>query len=354
MLKNLKLHTARMEDSMKARQLAICDNDNNYLKMLQAYLQKKNPADFEILIFNTVQQAVEASHKTAFEIFLIGEKIYDESVIKVNASKVFVLQEDGFSGITGFSMVAKYQSMEKLIAQVLEGFALDDSCSSIGRCGKNKTSLFSFYSPDRHRGQSIAALAAAQVMAGMGHKVLYLNLLPFTGFEELLGIEYDSDITDFMYFVLNHSDKLLYKLDSMKRTLHGVDYLPPVLDYTDLLRIGKEDWERVMDTLLYSSDYTDIVIDLAETCEGFYHIMEQSDKVYVLTDDKSIYGQAALIHYKKLLQAKEYDTILKHSVEFTLVENWEQQCDRLDNIAFSSIGACMKGVLYNCEGTRQI
>lgn len=102
-----------MEDSMKARQLAICDNDNNYLKMLQAYLQKKNPADFEILIFNTVQQAVEVSHKTAFEIFLIGEKIYDESVIKVNASKVFVLQEDGFSGITGFSMVAKYQSMEK-------------------------------------------------------------------------------------------------------------------------------------------------------------------------------------------------------------------------------------------------
>ena len=135
----------------------------------------------------------------------------------------------------------------------------------------------------------------------------------------------------------------------MKRTLHDVDYLPPVLDYADLLHISENDWKRVLDTLLYSSDYTDIVMDLSETCQGFYHIMERSDKVYILTDDKSTYGQAMLMHYKKLLQAKEYNTILGHSIEFTLMQDWEQQCDRLDNIAFSSVGACMKGVLYNCE-----
>lgn len=334
---------------MRARQLAICDSDSGYLRMLQAYLQKKNPADFEILVFDTVEQALAASHEAPFEIFLVGEKTYEETVGKVSAAKVFVLQEDGLSGITGYSMVAKYQSMEQLIAQVLDEFASDDSCGSTKRRGKNRTHLICFYAPDRNKGQSAAALGAAQVLAEQGRRVLYLNLLPFTGFEELLGTTYEADVTDFLYFVLNHSDKLLYRLDSMKRTLHGVDYLPPALDYSDLLQIGVHDWEQVMDTLMYGSDYTDIVVDLSETCQGFYHIMDRSDRVYILADDKSIYGQAMLAHYKRLLKAKEYQAVLDHSIEFSLPQGWETHCENPANIALTPVGIYMKGVLGSHE-----
>lgn len=335
---------------MKAKQLAVCDGDSSYLKMLQAYLQKRNPADFEILIFDTVQKALEASREEAFAILLVGEKIYDADVGKINASKVFVLQEDGLSNITGCSMVAKYQSMEKLIAQVLEEFAVDDNCGGVGSRGRNRTDLTCFYAPDRHKGQSVAALGAAQVMADMGRKVLYLNLLPFTGFEELFGTSYEADVTDFMYFVLNHSEKLLYKLDGMKHTIHGVDYLPPALDYADLLHIGAGDWEKALDTLLYGSDYTDIVADLSEACQGFYHILSRSGRVYLLTDEQSAYSQAMLTHFKKLLQAKsEYAAILGQCVEFSLPQDWERQCGRLDSIALSSVGAYMKGVLCGHE-----
>lgn len=330
---------------MKARQFAICDKDIGYLKMLQAYLQKKNPADFEILIFDTVEKALEACREAPFEILLVGEGIYDTNVTKIGASKVYILQEDGLKGITGYSMIAKYQSMERLLAQVLEEFALDDSCNSVGRRGKNKTNLISFYSPNRHRGQSAAALGAAQILAEEGHRVLYLNLMPFTGFEELLRTKYDSDVTDFMYFVLNHSDKLLYKLDSLKRCIHGVDYLPPALDYADLLPIDKKDWQTVVNLLLYSSDYTDIVMDLSETCQGFYDLLEDSDQVYLLTDSTNMYGRAMLSHFHHLLQAKECDKILAHTVEFELPANWEKQCDHLENLAASPVGICMRGVL---------
>lgn len=334
---------------MKARQFVICDHDREYLKMFQAYLQKRNPADFEILVFDTVDQALAASCVEAFEILLVGEKVYDTNVIKINATKVFILQEDGYSGITEYSMIAKYQSMERLIAQVLEEFALDDSFNSVGRCGKNKTSLLSFYSPDRHKGQSTAALGAAQVLADAGNKVLYINLMPFTGFEELLQTSYDSDVTDFLYFVLNHSDKLLYKLNGIKRCMGGVDYLPPVLDYTDLMHIGEQDWEKVLDILLYSSDYTHIVIDLSETCQGFYHILKRSDRIYLLTDYNAPYGKAMLTHYKKLLKGKEYNELLENSIEFELPNDWEQHSGKLENIAVSPIGVCMKGVLEACE-----
>lgn len=330
---------------MKARQFAICDSDSGYLRMLQAYLQKKNPADFEILIFDAVSKALEASQEAPFEILLVGEGLYDTSVTKISASKVYILQEDGLKGITGYSMIAKYQSMERLIAQVLEEFALDDSCNSVGRRGRNRTNLISFYAPDRHRGQSAAAFGAAQVLADEGYQVLYINLMPFTGFEELLRTSYEADLTDFMYFVLNHSEKLLYKLDSLKRCIHGVDYLPPVLDYADLLHISRGNWKTVMELLLYSSDYTYIVMDLSETCQGFYDLMESSDHVYLLTDRQNMYGQAMVSHFKNLLHAKEYTKILEHTIEFELPGNWEEQFTNLENLAASSIGVCMKGVL---------
>lgn len=315
--------------------------------MLQAYLQKRNLAGFEILIFDTVGKAKAASEETPFEILLVGEKIYDNSVTKINAAKICILQEDGLKEIAGYSMVAKYQSMEKLITQVLDEFALDENCSSLGGRGRNKTSLVSVYSPERHNGQSVAAFALAQALASMGNKVLYLNLMPFSGFEELMHTDYEADVTDFMYFVLNHSDKLLYKLDSLKRCVSGVDYLPPALDYADLLHISGEEWERVMDLLLYSSDYMYIVVDLSETCQGFYHILERSSKVYTLSDRSCAYSRAMLSHYKKLLEAKEYRAVLENSVEFELPPGWREQCAGFENIAATPVGACMKGVLYH-------
>lgn len=330
---------------MKTRQLAICDSDSGYLRMLQAYLQKKSPADFEISIFDTVNRALEASLETPLQILLVGEGIYDANVANIDAAKIYILQEDGTKGIKGYSMIAKYQSMERLIAQVLEEFALDDRCNSVGRRGKNRTTLISFYAPDRHKGQSVAALGAAQVLADEGYQVLYLNLMPFTGFEELLRTSYEADVTDFMYFVLNHSDKLLYKLDSLKRSIHGVDYLPPALDYADLLSVGRHDWETVMDLLLYSSDYTHIVVDLSETCQGFYDLLESSDQIYLLADKTNVYSQAMLSHFDNLLHAKEYHSILEHIVEFELPYNWEGQCGNLENLVSSPVGIHMKGVL---------
>ena len=330
---------------MGTRQFVICDRDTDYLKMLQAYLQKRNPADFEIATFDTVDKALRASEENAFEIPLVGEKIYDKDVTKIHAAKVYILQEDGLSGITGYSAVAKYQSMESLITQILDAYALDNNCSGIRRCGKNRTSLISCYSPQRHGGQSVAALAMAQALADMGHKVLYLNLMPFTGFEEILRTGYEADVTDFMYFVLNHSDKLLYKLDSLKRCMHGVDYLPPALDFSDLLEVSEEDWVRITDLLLYSSDYTHVVMDLSETCQGFYHILEKSDRIYALTDRSCAYSGAIMRHFKNVLETKERTAILEHLSEFELPQQWQEHGSRLENIVATPVGACVKGVL---------
>lgn len=330
---------------MKRRIMAICDKDERYLELLQSYLLKKKPAGFEIMIFTAASQAIEVSKDEGFEIFLIGENTYSEKIKEISAQKIFVLQEDGLSQITGYTFIAKYQSVEKLITQVLEEFAADEECVSRARCGKNKTKLLSFYSPGRHCGQSVAALCAAELLSDSGNKVLFLTMSAFSGFEELLGIKYQSDITDFMYFVLQHSDKLLYKLDSIKEVIRNTDYLPPALDYSDLLQISEAEWERVLDLLLYSSDYTHIVIDLTEVCQGFYHILDRSDKIYILSQKDMPNSRAALNQYENLMRAKEHESVLDKSKVFGLINNWEDYTYDLEKLSVSELGIYIKDIV---------
>lgn len=329
---------------MNKKRLAICDKDRDYLSMMQAYLSKKNPAGFEIIVFDSVKEAKAASKEEPFEIFLVSEGVYDTSVTNIDAQKIFILQEDGHAGITGYSMVEKYQSMERLIGQVLDAFALDEKCMSVESRGRTPSKLISFYAPDRHKGQSIAALTAAQVLSDMGNKVLYISMQPFSGFEQLLGTKYEADITDFMYFVLKHSDKLLYKLEGIKRTIHGVDYLPPALDYSDLMSIEEDEWKRCFDALLYSSDYAYIVVDLTETCKGFYHLLERSDASYILTENDG-FSRAMYAQFEQLIRIKELGAVLEKGVCFHLMKGWEDYHLNLEQLSVSPLGAHMKGIL---------
>lgn len=329
---------------MNKKRLAICDKDRDYLSMMQAYLLKKNPAGFEIIVFDSAKEAAAASKNEPFEIFLVSEGTYDTSVINVEAQKIFILQENGLAGITGYSMVEKYQSMERLIGQVLDEFALDENCMSAGSRGKTPSKLISFYAPDRHKGQSIAALTAAQVLSDMGNKTLYISMQPFSGFEQLLGVKYEADITDFLYFVLKHSDKLLYKLEGIKRIVHNVDYLPPALDYSDLMNIEADEWKRCFDAILYSSDYAYIVVDLTETCKGFYELLERSDKLYILSENNNI-SRAMQAQFEQLMRTKELGATFEKSVCFHLMKGWDDCQLNIEQLSVSPLGAHMKGIL---------
>lgn len=338
---------ADMEDSMKNRVFAICDKDKVYLEMLQSYLMKKKPVGYEIQVYTSVADAIRES-EDGFEILLIGESTFDDNARKINTQKMFILQEDGLSGIKGYTFISKYQSIENMVKQSLEAFAQDDDCMSKTRCGKSNTKIISFYSPDRHSGQVVSSLCAGELLADQGNRVLYISMSPFSGFEELLGKEYEADITDFMYFALKHSQKLLYKLESIKCTLRNMDYLPPALDYSDLFKITSKEWEKVLDALSYSGDYTHIVVDLAETCQGFYHILDRSNDIYILSKNTSRQSMAMLTQYEKLLQAKGFDKILSKSHTFDLNSDWEEDSYELDKLPATRVGAHMKGIIQKC------
>lgn len=329
---------------MKDKKLVICDRDERYLAMVQAYLQKRKPAGYEIMVFNSINNIIKMQTEINIEILLIGESTYDNSVINSMAQKIFILQENGMCAIKGYSTIAKYQSIENMISQVLDEFARDEECRSRLKRGRKNTKLITFYSPDRHRGQTVSALAYSEVLSDMGNSVLYLNLGAFTGFEEIFNQSFEADITDFIYFAGRFSDKIMIKLEAIKNTIHGVDYLPPASDFADLMGVGESEWKVMFDALLFGSEYDYVVVDLIEANQGFYHILERSDKVLNLIRGTP-HSQAKLNQYEKIMRMRDLSEVLENSLIFSLFDDWDKDICGFEALSSAKIGGFMRQLI---------
>lgn len=331
------------------KQLVICDCDERYRQMMQSYLIKRLK-DFEILTFSSLKQAAEYSRQQSFAILLVGEHLYEKGLQEIQALQIFILREDGKKAITEYSYIEKYQSMENLIRDILKEY-LDDRrpCSLVNR---KKVRVHAFYSPVRKEAQTKAALALGQILTKVDKKVLYLNLQPFVGLEAMLQTSSVSDITDLLYFVGRQDNSLLYRLQSMKQSLGGVDYLAPAADYMDLLKISEQEWIMLLDMLTETSEYSEIILDLSEICQGLYRILERSDNIYSIcgiTDTE----KSSMNQYKKLLKKRELSDLLEKTKWIELSQECLNRAVNMERLHATQLGEYMKGLMKE-NGNRQI
>lgn len=333
---------------MKKR-LVICDCDERYRQMMQAYFIKRL-RDFEIFTFDSLERAEEYCRKEPFAILLVSEQLYETNLQKVKAVQTFILRENGNKAVTEYPYIEKYQSMERLIGDI---FAEYSEGSIFKPCVRQKkTVIHAFYSPVRKQEQTKAALALGQVLAKKEKRVFYLNLQPFAGMEELFSIDFPTDITDFLYFMRKQDCNCAHRLQSVKKSLCGMDCFAPAADYMDLLTITEQEWLKLLDMLIEAGDYDDIILDLSEICQGLYRILEQSDCIYsmgglVKTDRNSIN------QYKKLLEKRELSSILEKTSWLELPKGCFEQISNFERLYTTQLGEYMKGFIRE-NGYKQI
>lgn len=335
---------------MKKR-LAICDYDERYRQSMQNYLMKRL-TEFEVLTFATLHEAADYSKKQAFAIFLIGESAYEKNLQDIQALQIFILKEDGKRGITEYPCLEKYQSMETLIRVLLNEYAehsLKDT--SIYQCVR-ASRVHAFYSPVAHREQTKAALAFGQVLAERNHRVLYLNLQAFTGYRELFSESCPTDITDLLYFAGRQENHFGYRMQGMRQTIGGIDYFAPAEDYMDLLPIKQEEWQRLLGRLMESGEYSDIIVDLSEICQGLYWFLQSSDCVYSVCG-RTKEEQPAVEQYKRLLEKKQMSFVLEKTKWIELPQEMIARVSNMERLTMTPLGEYMKGLVEK-NGNRPI
>lgn len=296
------------------KRIGICDNDERYLRCMQEYLEKKRLTDFEVQIFTSVDETCRYTQHNSLEILLIGEGCFQECVKEIGIKKVYILQESSSCEISGLTKVMKYQSMERLISKVLEDYAqtvcLDERACEKSVVMSKMARVTCFYTPQQTASQSIYALSMAQLLAKEGKRVLYLNLTPFAGFEALLHTTYETDVTDFFYYALKHSDRLGMKLDGIRQKIGEVDYLPPAMDYQDLLSLSAKEWKDGLLQLQGLGVYDELILDLVSASQGLYELLQMSDNIYTVRQP-DIRAKAALAQFEELCIRRKQQEILQ-------------------------------------------
>ena len=333
------------------KQLAICDGDEQYRQMMQAYLIKRLEG-FEILTFEDLQQAAEYSRKQAFAIVLVSEALYSEDLQGIQAIHIYVLREDGTGDVTKHPYIEKYQSMEQLISSIFMDYSEEAFDLQRNMRKTDKIRYHVFYSPIRKEEQTKAALALGQVLAEKNKKVLYLNLQAFAGWEDSLRTGFYADITDLLYFARRKDNNLKFRFQSMKQTLSGVDYMAPAEDYMDLLLVTENEWISFFEKLSEMDEYNDFILDLSEACQGLYRLLERSDYIYsmqAVTDAQ----RNSINQYKRLLEKRELSSILEKTSWLEMPREYFERAVNMERLYTTQIGEYMKGLMLE-NGNRQI
>lgn len=335
---------------MKKR-LAICDRDERYLQSMQNYLMKRL-IQFEVLTFATLYEAAEYSKRQAFAICLLGESIYEKDLQGMQALQILILREDGKKEIKEYPYMEKYQSMERLIDELLQEY-VENSLMDVPvyQCIKAVT-VHVFYTPMISREQTRAAHTLGQILSEKKRKVLYLNLHAFRGYKEWMTESKEADITDLLYVAERQDGKLGFRIQSLKQRLGGVDYFAPAEDSMDLLPVTQAQWQALLDKLIKTGEYTDIILDLSELCQGLYYFLETSDCVYSMCA-RTKEEQFAQEQYKRQLEKRQMLAVLEKTKWMELPREWIGKIGNIERLTITPLGEYMKG-LIDADGNKPI
>lgn len=264
---------------MKTANICICDQNELYLQSVQKYLLKRKLLHVKVMVFNSLEKVLTYSQKEPFDLILVNEYLMSEKVKKIQTQKIWVLQETKEKQFEHPS-ISKFQSMEKLLDQVLEALPqLDDEQNK-----QSNAKLLLFFETQKTR-ENTKGFTVSSVLSEQGNRVLYLNLSPFTSFDFLQETQ-GADVTDLIYYLLKDAQGLSRKIDLLKKEKNKVHLFLPSYDFQDLLEISAEQWRLILQRLQEVTDYDFIVLETNGVNRGLLEIYDACVTLYMARHDQ--------------------------------------------------------------------
>lgn len=295
---------------MKKSIFAVCDLEEAYVWNLTEYMNERKSTPFEVQAFTNVESLAEFAGKHSIELLLISTSAMNETIRDLNVERIIILSEGEMPDYLQHEpRVYKYQSSDSLIAEVMNYYAESGPLLHPALLEESdfRLKILGIYSPINRVGKTTFALTLGEILAE-SRKVLYLNLEDYNGFETILGETYRSDISDLIYFSRQKEGNLLFKLNSVIRSLDRLDYIPPAFLPCDLREVHYEEWIRFIREIGCCGEYDVLILDIGNHIEEVFQILRQCQKIYmpVLEDD---FSRAKLFQFEKNLNALDYQEI---------------------------------------------
>lgn len=293
---------------MKKSIFAVCDLEASYACNLMDYLNEKKSTPFEVQAFTNVESLMAFARNTPLEILLISTRAMCNEIKELQIQRIIILSEgEPLQHLEDYPFVYKYQSSDNLISEVMEHYVASAPQMQFLTSTLKKTRLYGIYSPIRRSRKTSFALTLGEILAE-SKQVLYLNLEEFSGFEELFGINYRTDLSDLIYLSRQQEGNLIYKFNAVVQSFHELQYIPPALSPFDLRDVSGAEWISFLNEIITYCEYDVILLDLGDQINDLFQILSICDRIYmpVLED---VFSEAKVHQFEKLLQMLDYGEV---------------------------------------------
>ena len=302
---------------MDKRILAIFDSEERYAYRLMEFISGKTNLPFEIYVFTDGRKFFSCSRIKDIECLLISENAYKQEVETLNIPHIIILSESGENLNKALHHINKYQSCETILHEIMVYYSdRSKAVSTALRTGLKKMKIIGVYTPVGRCLQTTFSLTLGQMLA-RSYKTLYLNFEIYSGFARMMSKNFDSDISDLMYYFSCAREKLAYRMQSMIETVNGLDFIPPADIYQNLAGIRGSQWIDLFQEIEKSSEYEYMILDLSDGILDLWDVLRECDYIYTISREDGA-ALAKIEQYEKALESMNYGDITARTTKWKL------------------------------------
>lgn len=291
---------------MEHKFLVLCDPEEDYAQHMADFLRRKKDMDWEVRIFTVREELQKFCAEEAIEILLMAETAYGEYIKDLPVKLPVLLNESGILKEKRLVNIDKYQPAEAVWQELLALY-MEKSGEQYPKVGVwKKGKLIGLYSPVRRCLQSTFALTMGQLLAEK-YATLFVSFEFIVTLEEWQDRE-RQDLSVLLYYQQNRPDNFGAQLQTLVKKVGKLDYVASMLNGENLLYITPEQWKSLIQALLSAGNYEYIILDLSESIQGLFEILNLCNKIYTIVREDSKALQK-VNRYEQLLSLLEYEDV---------------------------------------------
>ncbi len=326
---------------------AVCDLEVEYAYHFMEYLTRKKSLPFEVRVFTSKEKLCEYAKEHRIELLLISDTAMCREIEEQEIGQILILSGGiRAPGLEKYPNIYKYQSSAQVVREVMARYGEEHKEDPVPvQVVKKQTEIIGIYSPVGRSMKTTFALTLGQILAKR-KTVLYLNLEEYSGFEYLFEHVYDQNLSDLLYYLGQGNPNFIIKLNSMIQTVNNLDYLPPAASPADIQSTPYEDWVRLLQEIVDSSNYEVLILDIGDGVPELFRLLDQCTSIYTPVRNDPM-SQAKLQQFENLLRMSEgaeaLEKIQKVKLPYHRITRKGQ--GYLDDLVWSELGDYVRELL---------
>lgn len=304
---------------MNERNLVICDREIRYATGLGENISSCDDLAVKVYVCSSLDKVVELSESKTIHLFVVEEGYTYDERSQIEAEQVFVLGRGRVADLGEEECpIWKYQCADEIIREMFEVYVDKTKKNVMRSVRKERARLVAVYSPIHRIGKTTFALALGKECA-MKKRVLYLNLEEYASMEEEAGL----NLGDILYYMKQGNGNLGIRLQAAVRKNEELNYLAPIPILQDMKEVTENEWEMLISELVENSTYDLIILDMSESVQGIYRILERCDRIYMPVSEDRI-SQSKLKQYDENVKQLKLEKIERITCRFVMPEQVEE------------------------------